>query len=152
MLKQTLAATDVAGAASGPSRRAVVAAGVWAVPVIMTATASPAFAASGTLTLANRDLEKIARGINVHVGLNNGTGTDAKARITVTLVSGKTSVSDTKPLTVPANGYAQIYPWKFENLEVGRTYTGSITVKAPGFTKISNHATEPASQEVDQYR
>ena len=121
-------------------------------PVVALIAPTAVAAVSLKLVLKNRDLEKIANGLRVNVSLTNENAVAVTATIIVVLTDkdGGPSHSDTRSLGVPANGYNYIYPWTFPNLIVGHTYTGQITVTAPGFAKIES-PTAPAERLVDQW-
>ena len=53
------------------ARRTLLAGAAWAVPTVAVLSATPAFAASPPMLVANKNLEKMAGGLRVHVGLNN---------------------------------------------------------------------------------
>jgi hypothetical protein len=151
--------SDFAGASSGlPSRRAVVGAAIWSVPVIAVVTATPAFAAS-TVPPGAIDLSPISLwnqhthgnpgpiGINVQFGYRASSIHDpAVALFTWSLtVSGPTgshtvesgSGNIARYGTWQKNGI--MYPENLGSLPAG-TYTFTFTVKVTGISPKSTTA------------
>lgn len=86
------------------TRRTVLRASAWAVPVVLTIAAAPAFAvSSGPLTL---DARKIGSGSSNKLSVTFAGGT-GPGQVTLTQVlRGTTTVTMDPPLTVPASGPA----------------------------------------------
>ncbi len=133
------------------ARRTLIAGAAWAVPTVAVLSATPAFAASVPMIVANKNLERMPGGLRVHVGLNNPLATALTASVTVYITRGSTTVSKTTTISMAGNGgYGSAY-LEFPGLVLNATYTGFVSVTAPGIASLTMSPTVPPTMTVTQW-
>ena len=133
------------------ARRTLIAGAAWAVPTVAVLSATPAFAASPPMMVANKNLEKMAGGLRVHVGLNNPLPTKVTATVTVYLTRGTTTTSKTISIAMVGDGgYGSAYV-EFPGLVIGANYSGFVSVTATGVRPLTMSPTVPPTMTVTQW-
>lgn len=130
-----------AAPSKGLSRRQLVKAGVWAAPVVVLATASPAAATSGQLSAGNAPGFPAVNGnqITVSVTATPGTSVTVTGVMTVSPADGSwqdaTGAAGSRTTTATTTGTSSatltfpVYKKKSNNV----TYTWTVLLTAPGY-------------------
>lgn len=144
--------SDDARPVSKVARRTLIAGAAWAVPTVAVLSATPAFAASPSLIVANTNLEKIPGGLKVHVGFNNPLTTAVTLTVDVYLTRGSVTLHQVVIVLLPAgNGqYGDTYV-EFPGLTHGDTYSGFVSARGTGVTTLTMVPTTPPTMTVSQW-